>query len=120
MTLEELRCHGAQSSTVLLALAGFVYDVTGSEYYAEGGGYSFFAGHDITKCLSCMSLQAEDLDDLTFVPQQPEDYQALKGFHDLYHQQYPVVAKLQGAAYVFTDTPPNQAKDEEARIMSRL
>ena len=31
----------------------------------------------------------EDLDDLPFVPQQPEDYQALKGFHDLYHQQCP-------------------------------
>ena len=66
MTLAELQRH-ASGARVLLAVAGFVHDVTGVNAYAPEGQYALFAGQDITRCLGVFSIDPDDLNDLSYV-----------------------------------------------------
>jgi predicted heme/steroid binding protein len=49
-TKEELKekYNGKGGKPAYLVVLGEVYDVSGSEYYAEGSGYSIFVGRDAT------------------------------------------------------------------------
>jgi hypothetical protein len=60
---EDLRGFTAPP-TILLGVAGFVFDVTekGAQFYGPGAGYSLFAGRDSTRALVLGSLSAEDVE----------------------------------------------------------
>jgi len=58
--------NGINESKVYISIGGRVLDATGSASYAPGGPYHVFAGHEISRALSEMSLDETDLDDLDF------------------------------------------------------
>jgi len=67
ITLKQLRAtDGTNGSKLWLSIGGRVLDATGSSSYAPGGPYHLFAGHDISRALSEMSLNEDDLDDLDY------------------------------------------------------
>merc|ERR1712166_1370172 len=67
ITLKQLRAtDGTNGSKLWLSIGGRVLDATGSASYAPGGPYHVFAGHEISRALSEMSLDETDLDDLDF------------------------------------------------------
>mmetsp|Transcript_65197 Transcript_65197/g.121542 ORF Transcript_65197/g.121542 Transcript_65197/m.121542 type:complete len:495 (-) Transcript_65197:65-1549(-) len=98
LSLSELHSKtGAGDGPIMMSLLGEVLDISaGRELYGPGGGYSLLAGHDVTRCLSTMSLEPRDLDDLEFVPQSSEDEQTLKNWQEKLKQKYPVIGKLRG------------------------
>jgi FKBP-type peptidyl-prolyl cis-trans isomerase 2 len=54
---ELVQHDGRRSSTVYIAVRGYVYDVTGAEFYAPPTGpYSFMGGHDATVSLASFSM----------------------------------------------------------------
>jgi len=63
MTIEELNRHNGEiEKTVFLAVKGVIYDVSSSDFYAVGGGYHHFAGHDASVGLAKMSFDVNHLD----------------------------------------------------------
>merc|ERR1719162_1387151 len=59
LTLAELAKYTGEDGTkILISIRAKLYDVSsGSAHYGVGGGYSFFAGHDVTRCLATMTLK---------------------------------------------------------------
>mmetsp|Transcript_6463 Transcript_6463/g.20371 ORF Transcript_6463/g.20371 Transcript_6463/m.20371 type:complete len:287 (-) Transcript_6463:27-887(-) len=54
---------GGDDAPIYVAIKGDVFDVSAARgHYGPGGGYALFAGHDASKCLATMSLEAADLD----------------------------------------------------------
>ena len=45
-----------------MGIKGLVFDVTGKDVYAEGGGYSVFAGKDASCALGKMKFEEELMD----------------------------------------------------------
>ena len=65
ITLEELQLHnGVAKKTIFVGLYGYVFDVTDSPHYQEGGSYSVFAGHDISIACANYSQDSKYLDQL--------------------------------------------------------
>mmetsp|Transcript_33800 Transcript_33800/g.58921 ORF Transcript_33800/g.58921 Transcript_33800/m.58921 type:complete len:140 (+) Transcript_33800:93-512(+) len=60
-TLEELKNYNSTNDVRLLVINGLVFDVTSSDKYCEGGGYSKLAGHDVSVSLSRMDLGDESV-----------------------------------------------------------
>lgn len=59
MTLDELsKYDGVKSSKIMISVFNVVFDVTESEFYKQGSGYSVFAGKDCTVMLA--QWKAED------------------------------------------------------------
>ena len=53
---------GDETGAILLACNGLVFDVsTGRAHYGPGGGYSMFAGEDVSYCMARNSLEAADV-----------------------------------------------------------
>jgi predicted heme/steroid binding protein len=53
MTLDELsKYDGVKSSKIMISVFNVVFDVTESEFYKQGSGYSVFAGKDCTVMLA--------------------------------------------------------------------
>lgn len=56
LSYQELRQYdGVGNPKVYVALKGIIYDVSSSDFYAVGGGYHQFAGHDASVNLAKMS-----------------------------------------------------------------
>jgi len=96
LSLAELQgFDGADGGRILFSLAGDLLDVSsGRELYGPGAGYSVLAGHDVTRCLATMSLQSEDLDDLTWKPSDDEEEKALALWRQKLKCKYPVAGRL--------------------------
>jgi len=96
LSLSQLQAYtGAGEGRILLSLAGELLDVSaGREMYGPGAGYSILAGHDVTRCLATMSLEAGDLDDLRWTPDCAEDEEALNNWRSRLKEKYPVAGKL--------------------------
>jgi membrane-associated progesterone receptor component len=61
-TLAELAGYDGSdpAKPLLIAIRGYVYDVThGRDYYGPGGPYEMFAGKDCTRALAKVSFEAE-------------------------------------------------------------
>jgi len=60
---ELLQYDGKEGRAILIAVRGYVIDVSeGKDYYGPGGAYSFMAGHDATLALARFSLNPQLLD----------------------------------------------------------
>mmetsp|Transcript_46603 Transcript_46603/g.110825 ORF Transcript_46603/g.110825 Transcript_46603/m.110825 type:complete len:507 (+) Transcript_46603:108-1628(+) len=114
LTLAELHGYtGAGEGQILMSLAGELLDITaGRELYGAGGGYHLLAGHDVTRCLTTMSLEPDDLDDLKFTPQTLEDEKTLKNWQEKLREKYPVIGKLKSSD---GDDDPTQQSDQGLR-----
>ena len=94
--LEELKKYNGKDKgdLVYLCVDGVVFDVTkGREYYGPGGGYSMFAGNDITYNLAINSLKKEDLNTFQF-DLTPKQVKALKKWKEFYTKTYTKVGRL--------------------------
>ena len=72
-TKEELATsyNGKGGNPSYLVILGEVYDVTGSEYYKDGSGYSVFVGKDATTAFVTGKFDESASDDVTILePQQ--------------------------------------------------
>lgn len=77
--------------------------------YGPTGNYRLFAGHDITKSLTVMSLEASDLDDLDYVPNTEDEKRALARWESRLSAMYKVVGYLKGDDRRLLDLAPSAA-----------
>ncbi|CAE8741283.1 unnamed protein product, partial [Polarella glacialis] len=96
LDLEQLQAFKGEGGVrILMSLAGELLEISeGRELYGPGGGYAMLAGHDVTRCLATMSLEADDLDDLSWKPETPEDEETLANWRNRLKAKYPVAGKL--------------------------
>jgi len=90
--------HGrGHSKRILMAIRGRILDVSKNhDAYGPKGNYSMFAGHDVTRCLTTMSLGAADLDDLEFLPVEEPQKAALAKWEARLSAQYQVMGYVAG------------------------
>ena len=97
-TREELAKHDSNSSPILLAIMGRVYDVTTGGSYHAGGSYPFFAGLDGTKAFATGEFNEEGLiDDITEL-----DHDSIRSIADwvnMYDEEYTFVGRLIGTYF---------------------
>jgi len=98
MTASELAAFNGSTSElpILVAVNGFIYDVSSRpELYGKQGGYSLFAGRDVSRALALMDLKCTEthLDDLD-----EESKQTLADWVAKYQKQYTIVGRLLPAA----------------------
>eukprot|EP00928_Gymnodinium_smaydae_P010587 TRINITY_DN13990_c0_g1_i1.p1 TRINITY_DN13990_c0_g1~~TRINITY_DN13990_c0_g1_i1.p1 ORF type:complete len:525 (-),score=102.31 TRINITY_DN13990_c0_g1_i1:202-1725(-) len=96
LTLEELHGFvGADGGRILLSIKRELLDVSaGREIYGPGGGYSLFAGREVSRCLGTMSLEPDGLDDLRWEPDNAEEEQTLNNWQEKLKEKYPVAGRL--------------------------
>jgi heme oxygenase len=115
---------GAVDGRIFLSIRGLVYDVSrSSENYGPEGSYQMFAGRDVTRCLSTMSLEQSDLDDVAFFPESKAHEMALARWEHRLGGMYDIVASMAGddrhtrkivsAAEVVTEILPAGASGTE-------
>mmetsp|Transcript_53565 Transcript_53565/g.96114 ORF Transcript_53565/g.96114 Transcript_53565/m.96114 type:complete len:486 (+) Transcript_53565:91-1548(+) len=116
LSLSQLQAYtGTGEARILLSLAGELLDVSaGREMYGPGGGYAILAGHDVTRCLATMSLEAGDLDDLRWTPDCAEDEEALNNWRSRLKEKYPVAGKLTADKTPTTTTEGLRKRTPEA------
>ncbi|KAK7870479.1 hypothetical protein R5R35_000751 [Gryllus longicercus] len=96
-TLEELKKYnGTQADgRILIAVNGFVYDVTeAKQFYGPGGPYAAFAGRDASRGLATFSVVSnedgyDDLSDLS-----PTELASLREWELQFQQKYEFVGAL--------------------------
>merc|ERR1712032_718463 len=96
LTLAELHGYtGEDDGRILMSIKSELLDVSaGREIYGPGGGYSLFAGRDVTRCLGTMSLESENLDDLRWRPNSAGEEETVKQWLDKLKDKYPVAGRL--------------------------
>jgi membrane-associated progesterone receptor component len=85
-----------QSQPLLIAIRGYVYDVTrGRDFYGPGGPYGMFAGKDCTRALAKVSFDEElftgDLEGL-----QADELDKLEEWIEMFEGKYRRVGRLLG------------------------
>ena len=114
---ELARYDGSPSSPgLLLALLGEVYDVSeGSQYYAPGGGYSFFAGRDASRAFVTGQFDTAGLvDDVEGLAS--SDYLGLQDWAKFYTSDYRRVGVLAGRYYTATGQTTQYWRDLQGWI----
>jgi len=116
-SLSELRAFigEGEDETVLLAVWGRVFNVTSApEFYAKGGGYHVFAGHDCTRAFAISSTKDKWLD-MNLEGLKPKKIKHLnETYWGPYVEKYPIVGRL-------TDPPYDaSAYDEYAGPYSQI
>lgn len=98
---------GGANGRILMSIRGRVLDVSSAkDAYGAKGNYHLFAGHDVTKSLTTMSLEQGDLDDLSFVPQHEDGRQALSRWEARLAKSYTVVGSIDGDTRSSLDLSP--------------
>ncbi|KAL0484416.1 steroid-binding protein [Acrasis kona] len=97
-TIEDLEKFNGSSDDVpvYLGVNGLVFDVSSKrEMYAQGSGYSIFAGKEATRGLAKSSLEAEDLKPYGSTEGLTEKENAtLTKWQNFYRGRYPVVGRI--------------------------
>eukprot|EP01084_Bolivina_argentea_P035296 65486_1 len=96
LTLEELHKYNGvnKGELIYVCVDGHVFDVTkGKTNYGVGGGYSLFAGNDVTYSLAINSLDKKNLNVFEFQLNEKQQ-KALQKWKQFYETTYTVVGKL--------------------------
>ncbi len=95
-TLSEIAVYDGSdpSKPLLIAIRGYVYDVTqGRDFYGPGGPYGMFAGKDCTRALAKMAFEEElftgELDGLD-----PDEVDKLEEWIEMFEGKYRRVGRL--------------------------
>eukprot|EP01084_Bolivina_argentea_P067036 122166_1 len=81
---------------VYISVERTVFDVTESEFYAPGGSYHLFAGHDVSFALAKLSFDHDDFDILDLSNLNYGEKQTLNDWKMKFQHEkcYPIVGKL--------------------------
>lgn len=82
------------NKTIYIALKGVIYDVSSSAFYAPGGGYHQFAGHDASINLAKMSHDDQYLDKYGVISLDNDEASVLNDWVVKYDSKYAKVGKL--------------------------
>jgi len=83
-----------------MAVRGVVFDVsTGSRFYGPGTTYHVLVGHDASRAVARMSLDAADLTDRCEGLEPAAIDRLASVMPDTYLRKYPVVGHLAGGAF---------------------
>jgi len=95
-TLEELRAfNGENGAAIYICVKGVVFDMSsGRDFYGPGGAYAVFAGHDATRALAKMSVDAAVVNDRNTADLTADELDALNGWFTKFQSKYPVVGQL--------------------------
>lgn len=95
MTLEELAPYnGVQNEKVYIAVKNMVFDVTSSESYRPGGGYSKFAGKECSVALAKMSMDDKYFNCYDGYKFPLAEMDSLQGWFDFMKKKYKIVAYI--------------------------
>mmetsp|Transcript_53239 Transcript_53239/g.116881 ORF Transcript_53239/g.116881 Transcript_53239/m.116881 type:complete len:537 (-) Transcript_53239:288-1898(-) len=117
--LDFLIKHDCNATYKMISVHGVVFDVSDNlEKYAPDGEYFFFAGKDISWCLSCSALNGEYAN--TFFKWREEHLRKIYGWMEYYKEKYTVVGYLDkfDQEDEFADPPEEEDEPEmECSIM---
>jgi len=97
MTLEELSKHdGVQNPTVYIGVKNQVFDVSNSESYRPGGGYSKFAGKECSVALAKMSMDDKHFNCYDNFKLMLAEVDSLEGWYAFMKKKYKIIATVSG------------------------
>ena len=110
---DELATKTSKTGDVIwLSIMGEVYDVSkGTEYYAEGNGYSIFAGRDASISFVTGKFTPEEAEK-SIEELKPEELGSLDHWRDFYEKEekYPFIGLLEGELYDKDGNPTDLQK----------
>ena len=121
VTKEELATKTTQTGDIIwLSIMGEVYDVSaGKEYYADGTGYSIFAGRDGNVPFITGTFTPEEADKSFMDVLTHDQIGQLDGWREFYEKEdkYPFVGLLEGELYD-KDGNPTEMHAKVAEIVA--
>ena len=98
MSIEELSKHdGVQNPTVYIGVKNQVFDVTSSESYRPGGGYSKFAGKECSVALAKMSMEDHHFNCYSDFKLSLAEVDSLDGWYNFMKKKYKIIAYVAGS-----------------------